>query len=84
MSRTDDLADCIDKILRDYPKDFVTDDLFETDQIRIRRRGPGPKDFKSEDVVGTYNEADYEDGRINETSIRTDVQNWLQHHGTKI
>ena len=84
QKREADLAECIDKILKDYPKDFVVDDLFETDQIRIRKRGPARENFKAEEVIGLYLDRDFEGGKINENTIRNDIQRWLQLHGKKI
>ncbi|MEQ1877053.1 MAG: hypothetical protein ABL958_10435 [Bdellovibrionia bacterium] len=79
---SEDLADCISKILKDYPRDFIIDDLLSTDQIRIRRRGPA--DYKQEDVVGLYLDSDFGAGKITETTIRNDIQKWLQAHSKKI
>jgi hypothetical protein len=77
---TKDLAECIQKIINDYGKTFVMDDLFASDEIRIRRRGPADN-FKPEDEVGVYADDDYIEGKITEETIRKDVQNWLQKRG---
>ena len=78
-----DLADSIEKILKDYHKDLVTDDLYETDEIRIRRRGAADS-LKADDIVGIYSDSDFNDGKINATTIRSDIQNWIQKRGKRV
>ena len=77
-----DLAECIEKILKDYPKNFIRDDLFETNQIRIRRRGP--ENFTAEDEVGLYSEDAFNEGKLTESKIREDIQKWIRLRGNKV
>jgi hypothetical protein len=80
--RTEDLADCIEKVLKDYPNQFMIDELYDTDQIRIRRKGP--ENFKPEDEVGTYRDSDFVEGKIDKTSIREDLQKWLRNQNKRV
>jgi hypothetical protein len=78
MRQPEDLEQCIQRVIKDYHKIFVIDELYETDEIRIRRRGPGVGDHTAEDVVGVYSDEGFAEGKVNEDSIRNDVQRWLQ------
>ncbi len=83
MSEHDDLFDCIQKVVKIYPNRFVIEDLYDSDAIRIRKKGQGEQ-VKTDDVVGTYSESQFEAGKITTDSVRKDIQAWLQKHGSKV